>query len=67
VSTLKGSLCNLEKEDDWFLSHFWICRIVRKLCTNGLESVEVAKDRDLSAILIKEEKRLSANAYLVRE
>lgn len=34
---------------------------------NGLESVEVVKGQDMSATIIKEGKRLSANAYLALE
>lgn len=43
------------------------CRIVKKWCMNGLESVEVAKGLDLSAITTKGEKRLPANVYLALE
>lgn len=49
------------------LIYFCICRIVRKLFMNGLESVEVVKGLDMSAIIIKGGKRLSANAYLALE
>lgn len=34
---------------------------------NGLENVEVAKGQDLSVIITKGEKRLSANAFLASE
>lgn len=49
------------------LNLIWSCRIVRKWFTNGLASAEVAKGQDLSAIIIKEGKRLSANACLALE
>ena len=48
-------------------AYLWSCRIVRKWCMNGLGSVGVAKDQDLSVIIIKEGRRLSANAYLALE
>jgi len=44
-----------------------IFRIAGKWFMNGLESVEVAKDLELSAITRKGVKRLYANAYPAKE
>ncbi|CAK7329389.1 unnamed protein product [Dovyalis caffra] len=48
-------------------SNFWDCRIAEKWFMKGLESIEVAKVQDMSAIIIKGGKKLPANVYLALE